>query len=434
MKHLETVRRERPVSLLCGILGVLSVLIVIVFGYENGTPLSTVIKLSVLSVVLLAVVIFYILIQHEKVNEKPRFYLVFGILYLGSLLCILLVKNRPEVTIWMTGGLLTAMLFNMFLGYMVTFVLVFFASFAGGYQLEFIVYLFILGTFMCLLSGYMKKYATIGYTAVIILSMQLILIFVINNFILVKSLSITAVYSLLSTLTAIVISFLIYTVYNSKNRELPAKEETAVSGSIHADAEDIRTAGDTVNVPDAPENMAERDTWTLEEVLDIDFPLLKRLKECSEKVYRHSLLISELSQKAARAVGADEYKAKAGGLYHEIGRIANKEYVEEGIKLAEEYHLPGVISDMIRQHNIKYEKPRSPEAAIVMITISITATKEYLEKAEKSAAPDGQAVSAVPMGKIVDNVFQMRLSKGSLDESGLTLKQFNDLKEFFLHM
>jgi membrane-associated HD superfamily phosphohydrolase len=69
-----------------------------------------------------------------------------------------------------------------------------------------------------------------------------------------------------------------------------------------------------------------------------------------------------------------------------------------------------------------------------MITISITATKEYLEKTERTLAPDGQAVSAVPMEKIVDNVFQMRLSKGSLDESGLTLRQFNDLKEFFLHM
>ncbi len=67
-----------------------------------------------------------------------------------------------------------------------------------------------------------------------------------------------------------------------------------------------------------------------------------------------------------------------------------------------------------------------------MIAISVIAAREYLEKTDKKsgAAPH----EPVSIEKIVDNVFQMRLTKGSLDESGLTLKQYNQLKGFFLHI
>lgn len=459
MKHLDTARRDKPISLLCGILGIVSVLIIIFFGHENRSSLPTVLKLSLLSIVLLSVIIFYVSSQYGKIYELPHFYAIFSLIYLGSLFLILLTKDRAELTLWMTGGLLTAMLFNMYLGYIVTFDFVFFASFAGGFQLEFIVYLFILGTFMCLLSGYMKKYSTLGYTAVIILSIQLILIFIINNFILKNSLNIAAVRSLASTLLSIGFSYGIYTVYTKKTgrapeeQALPAKGigtevlrslsgelsdtgiipemDVAEAGVTETDVMEADVTGTDVDRCDTPE---EKESRNLEEILDTEFPLLKRLEQYSQKVYRHSLLISDLSGKAAKAVGADEYKAKAGGLYHEIGRIENKEYVEEGIKLARAYHLPGVITDMIRQHNIKYEKPKSPEAAIVMITISIIATKEYLEKTESRAEESRQPGMRVPIEKIVDNVFQMRFSRGSLDESGLTLKQYHDLKEFFLHI
>jgi len=328
---------------------------------------------------------------------------------------VMITKGRPEMSLWMSGGLFTALLFHMYLGYIFTFNFIIFAGFAGGFEPEVIAYLFILGTFMCLLSNYMKKITTLGYTAVIILSMQLILIFIINNFILRNSLTITAVYSLVSSLLSIGLSFggyFFYTVYGNRS------------------------------VLQAP----LQETCGMDEILNLEFPLIRRLRQFSMKIYNHSLLISEISQKAAIAVGADEYKAKAGGLYHEIGRIENKEYVKEGVRLAKAYRLPESVIDIIRQHNIKYDKPKSPEAAIVMLAISIVATRECLEKAEKKSGgnpyeePGGNRNSPVPMGntipteKIVDNVFQMRLTKGSLDDSGLTLKQYNMLKEFFLHM
>jgi cyclic-di-AMP phosphodiesterase PgpH len=446
VKHLSTARKGMPISFLCGILGFASVLIIIFYGHENRAALSTVLKLSVLSIVLLSIIIFYILSQHEKVKEQPYFYTVFIVTYIGSLLLILITKDRPEMTLWMAGGLIIAMFFNMYLGYMVTFSFIFFASFADGLELEFIVYLLILGTLMCMFSGYMKKVSTLGYTVVIILSLQLILIFIINNFILKNSLNIAAVYSLVSSLLSIGFSYGVYKYYIKKANltlDNPMKEQDKKQKVIQNDKPAIKQKKLKVNKETDSENPIAQDEvsvdhfgvaeWNMDEILDLEFPLLQRLREYSMKVYKHSLLIGELSKKAAKAVGADELKAQAGGLYHEIGRIENKEYVEEGVKLAEAYHLPNIIADIIRQHNIKYEKPKSPEAAIVMITISIMATREYLEKVEKKPNENQQETS-VPIEKIVDNVFQMRLTKGSLDESGLTLKQYNKLKEFFLRM
>lgn len=436
MKQLDTTqRREKPISVLSIILGVLSVIFIFAFGHKNRLTLSTVVKFSILSIVLLTVTMFYILIQHEKIYEKKHFKLIFGILYLGALLCILLLNNKPSITVWMISGLLTAMLFDMYLGFMVTLIQVFFASFAGGYELEFIIYLLILGTLMCLLSDYMKQYSTLLYTVVITLSIQLILIFVINNFILANSLNITAVYSLISTLAVLIVSFLIYTLYRMKNEKSAKKEEhdSSITVNIESDVYPVITDESAVTSVDT-EKTSVNNELSLEEILDPNFPLLVQLKEHSEKVYNYSLLISDLAEKAAKAIGANELVAKAGGLYHEIGRISNKEYVEEGIKIAQEYHLPSSVLEIIKQHNIKYDKPKTPEAAIIMIAISIMAAKEYLEKTDKVSGVNGQAATPIAMGKIVENVFQMRLSRGGLDESGLTLKQYNDLKEFFLHM
>jgi putative nucleotidyltransferase with HDIG domain len=314
------------------------------------------------------------------------------------------MQGKGVVHLSMLGGLAIAMLLDLHLGYIVTYNLIFFASLVGQLSIESIVYLLILETLMCMLSGYLKKMSTAGYVIVIVLSTQVILLFIMNNFILQNSFNINAVHSVLSTLVVMSISSGGYYLYQNK-----------IKSSLKQ-----------------PEELIGTHSWN--EILDLDFPLIQRLKQCSTKLYNHSLLISELSGNAAKVAGVNELIAKAGGLYHEIGRIESKNYVQEGVMLVEAYHLPTMIADIIRQHNLKYEKPKTPEAAIVMITVSLISTKEYLEKTAKDSVGEKDSVVPVPIEKIIDNVFQLRLSKGSLDESGLTLQQFNKLKEYYLHM
>ena len=150
--------------------------------------------------------------------------------------------------------------------------------------------------------------------------------------------------------------------------------------------------------------------------------LLLQLKEKSASLYAHALRIGDLSSRAARAIQADEILAKAGGLYHEIGKIKEGNYIEQGLMIAEEYNFPEKLKTILKQHNIKYEKPTSVEAAIVMLSDNVVSTIEYIEKTEDYK---------YSRNKIIENIFQMRMEKGTFDESRLSVKDYKVLKEFY---
>ena len=150
--------------------------------------------------------------------------------------------------------------------------------------------------------------------------------------------------------------------------------------------------------------------------------LLIKMKEFSESLYNHCRLIGDLSGKAARTIGANENLARAGGYYHEVGKLGGKNYIEEGLKLADRYSFPNELREVLKQHNIKYDKPTFVESAIVMISDNLVSTIEYIEKTgDKKFSPD----------KIVDNLFRMRMDKGTFDDALLSIKDFNLLKEFY---
>jgi putative nucleotidyltransferase with HDIG domain len=159
-----------------------------------------------------------------------------------------------------------------------------------------------------------------------------------------------------------------------------------------------------------------------EVLCDTENDLMKRLKQCSEALYEHALYIGDLSCRAALTVGANELLAKAGGYYHEIGKINGKNYIEEGLIIADDYAFPKELKAILKEHNIKYEKPGSIEAAIVMLSDSVVSTIEYIEK-----MGDHKYTTV----KVIDNIFQMRMEKGTFDASELSLKAFKTLKEFY---
>ncbi len=74
--------------------------------------------------------------------------------------------------------------------------------------------------------------------------------------------------------------------------------------------------------------------------------------------------------------------------------------------LAEEYAFPKELKAILKEHNIKYERPNSVEAVIVMLSDNVVSTIEYIEK------NDGHRFSS---NKIIDNIFQMRMDKGTFD-------------------
>lgn len=156
-----------------------------------------------------------------------------------------------------------------------------------------------------------------------------------------------------------------------------------------------------------------------------DYELILRLQGYSEELLQHSWKISTLSEKAAEAIGGDIMLAKAGGLYHEIGRMEDEDdYIEAGTRIGQEYEFPEKLLAVMRQHSTGFELPKSVEAAVVMLSDCIVSTSEYLVKnGKREMLSDEQLVSSI---------FQNRLEKGNLKFAGMTSEQIQDLQDFYI--
>jgi len=118
--------------------------------------------------------------------------------------------------------------------------------------------------------------------------------------------------------------------------------------------------------------------FKLLEIADNNQPLLKRMALEAPGTWQHSLSVSQLSEAAADAIGANTLLARAGAYYHDIGKMIKPEYftenqlmgankhdyiepsmsklvilnhVKEGIELAKKNKINPKIIDFIPQHH-----------------------------------------------------------------------------------
>lgn len=210
--------------------------------------------------------------------------------------------------------------------------------------------------------------------------------------------------------------------------------------------------------------------YGLAELADHNQPLLKRLQFEAPGTYHHSLMVSNLCEAAAEAIGANPILARVGAFYHDIGKlkrplffVENQSYFgienphtklnprlskmvitahpKDGVELAKEYGLPPIIHNFILQHhgeglasyfynqavqeegieNVKEEqfrytgpKPNTKETAILMIADAVESAVRSL----KNPTPE-------EIEKIIDKIIVERLNDTQLADSPLTL---HDLK------
>lgn len=204
---------------------------------------------------------------------------------------------------------------------------------------------------------------------------------------------------------------------------VPAEEDTTEPDEFVRDPE-IVTAVPEPAEHKRPEQAASVEIFDMMAYLQDDFPLILQLKE-EDTLYQHSYEISRLSGLAARKLGCNEALAAVGGMFHEAGRMLSAEnYMEGNASLAEQYGFPEDLAAVIRQHNTGSEIPKSPEAAIVMLSDCIVSTSEYLRKNGKR--------DAISDDQLVMSIFTNRINKGGLDEAGLTDAQLDTLKAFYI--
>ncbi len=216
--------------------------------------------------------------------------------------------------------------------------------------------------------------------------------------------------------------------------------------------------------------------FQLAELCDLNTPLLKSMLIKAPGTYAHSIAVANMAESAAQHIGANALLAKAGGYYHDIGKIDQphyfienqkggknlhddmkptlsvaviKSHVKLGIEKGKNIGLPGEIISIIEQHHGKgaiayfLEKakkenksgliltedfgysgpnPQSPEAAIVMLADSVEAAVRSLKSPTISQ-----------LEKFVWDLILNKLKEGMLDACGLTLSDLTTIKDSFIN-
>ncbi len=216
--------------------------------------------------------------------------------------------------------------------------------------------------------------------------------------------------------------------------------------------------------------------YALAELADHNQPILKRLQMDAPGTYHHCLMVANLCEAAAEAIGANPILAKVGAYYHDIGKLKrpfffvenqssfgienphNKlnsrlskmvvtAHTKDGIELAKEYNLPPIINDFILQHhgeglasyfynqaikeegieNVKEEqfrysgpKPKTKETAILMIADAV----EAAVRAMKASTPE-------EIDPIIKNIIDERIKDNQLSDCPLTLADLKTIATTF---
>jgi putative nucleotidyltransferase with HDIG domain len=217
---------------------------------------------------------------------------------------------------------------------------------------------------------------------------------------------------------------------------------------------------------------------SLMELADLNHPLMQRLLKSAPGTFHHSVNVGNLGEAAAKQIGADPLLCKAGGYYHDIGKLKRPgffienqlsgenvhdtltpnlscliitSHVRDGIELGKEYKFTNVISNIIAEHHgttqVSYfynraveeagpdrkeeikdfhfrypgPKPQSKESAIVMLADSIESVCRTLNKP-----------TAASLKNMVKKICNDKFMDGQLDESNLTLKDLEIVEDAFV--
>lgn len=215
--------------------------------------------------------------------------------------------------------------------------------------------------------------------------------------------------------------------------------------------------------------------FRLMELMSLEHPLMQEIMVSIPGTYHHSLVVANMVEAGAKAIGANSLLCKVAALYHDAGKINYPEYfienqfgapnkhdrlapsmsalillshVKKGTELAEKFKLGEEITDIIRQHHgtrvMRYfyqkainigekpleadfsypgPRPQSKEAAILMLADSVEASSRTL-------TDPTPARIKTHIDKIMRGIF----AEGQLDESELTFKDLHYLSENFLRI
>lgn len=352
---------------------------------------------------------------YQKISHKLLFFISFfmSFVFLG------MATGLPVGIFWMTAVVITALDCGIELAVathvalMIQYASLLLPLDNGFYRFSGCI---LFGVVTALLFSLLKSLDSVFYLALILFACDGILQLVACrfSFSLLKENWIAALVETGSVLF-FVLTGIIYLKKYGARQWMPKKEDySEPAGQMLENTEEEQT-----------ERKIQQEEARLQTLIAPDYELLLRLQGYSEELLRHSQRISALSAGAAEAIGGNIMLAKAGGLYHEIGRMEDEDdYIEAGTRIGQEYDFPEKLLAVMRQHSTGFELPKSMEAAVVMLSDCIVSTSEFLVKNGKREMLSDE--------QLINSIFQNRLEKGNLEFAGMTLKQIQDLQDFYI--
>ena len=225
------------------------------------------------------------------------------------------------------------------------------------------------------------------------------------------------------------------------------------------------------------------------EIADLNHPLLKRMMIEAPGTYQHSLVVANLAESAAEAVGANAVLARVASYFHDIGKLVKPEYftenmrrdrnphddlaptmsalviiahVKEGVDLALKNGLKQQIIDVIQQHHgtstiyyfykraqqqqedqraggkimnireedipeVREESFRYPGPKPQTRECAIISLADCIESASRSL----ERVTPQKIDQLVTDIIEKRLMDGQLKECDLTMRELESVSESF---
>jgi putative nucleotidyltransferase with HDIG domain len=213
-------------------------------------------------------------------------------------------------------------------------------------------------------------------------------------------------------------------------------------------------------------------------------PLLRQLCITAPGTYAHSIMVGNLAEAAAEAIGADTLFCRVASYYHDVGKMKHPLYfcenqmaenahdklspslsalviaahVKDGLQMADEHHLPRQIKEVISEHHgtslIRFfyhqamtearsgerfpaardtvleqhfrsdgPKPQTRESGIIMLADTVEAASRSMERPTRSR-----------LQGLVESLVHDKLVDGQLNESNLTLKDIERVQAVFVKM
>jgi putative nucleotidyltransferase with HDIG domain len=227
------------------------------------------------------------------------------------------------------------------------------------------------------------------------------------------------------------------------------------------------------------------------ELSDLNHPLLRRLTMEAPGTYHHSLVVANLAEAAAEAIGANATMCRVCSYFHDIGKLVKPEYftenmrrdrnphddlaptmsalviiahVKEGVDLALKANLNQQIIDVIQQHHgtslvwyfykraltqqedaradgkitnirdedipeVREESFRYPGPRPETRECAIISLADSIESASRSL----EKITPQKIDQLVDDIIEKRLLDGQLKECDLTMRELEELAESFKH-